>query len=217
MAVSAAELSAVPYLAELPPSALAALSERVQARAYARGAILFLEGEPCQGLCYLQQGRVRVYKAAASGREQVLMMVAAGETFNDVPVFDSGPNPASAQAVEPSRVLVIPREVMLEIMRAHPAVGLAVVGRFAARLRQLTVLVEDLSLRHVTGRLARLLLRGPDDAPPERLTQQEMAARVGTAREVVGRALRALEEAGAIELRHGRVFVRDRAALEKLA
>lgn len=217
MSVAAEDLRAIPYFATLPPAALAGLAARVRVREWARGALLFLEGEPCQGLYYLQAGRVRIFKASPTGREQVLMVIGPGETFNDVPVFDGGPNPATAQATEPSRVLLVPRDDLVALVQEQPAAALAIIGRLAGRLRQLTLLVEDLSLRHVTGRLARLLLRDAEAGEAERLTQQEMAARVGTAREVLGRALRALEESGAIEVRQGRVQVRDRAALERQA
>lgn len=215
--ITAEELRSIPYLAALGPEPLAALLPKIRERRCKRGTLLFLEGDPCEGLYYVQAGRVKIYKTSAAGREQVLAALGPGETFNDVPVFDGGPNPASAQALEPSRLFVVPSAVMHALLRSEPDVASAVVRIFAARLRHLTLLVEDLSLHHVASRVARLLLRQLEAGSPERLTQQEMAARVGTAREVVGRALRALEEAGAVELHHGHITVRDREALEHLA
>jgi CRP/FNR family cyclic AMP-dependent transcriptional regulator len=218
MPIALEELQAIPYFAPLAPEALARVAAAVRERRCGRGEVLFFEGEPCPGLYYVRAGRVKIYKASPEGREQVLHVLGPGQTFNDVPVFDGGPNPATARTLEPSHVFLVPRELALALVQSDPTVALAVVRVFAGRLRHLTTLVEDLSLRHVTGRVARLLLRTLDpDAPAEHLTQQDMAARVGTAREVVGRALHSLEDAGAIRLERGRITIRDRDALERLA
>ncbi|SRR5579884_191720 len=218
MPIAIEELRAIPYLAPLAPAVLARLVDVIREQHCGRGEVLFFEGDPCPGAYYVRAGRVKIYKASPEGREQVLHVLGPGQTFNDVPVFDEGPNPATAQTLEPSHVFLLPRDALLALVRSEPDVAMAVIRVFAARLRHLTTLVEDLSLRHVTGRVARLLLRSLDPgAAPEQLTQQEMAARVGTAREVVGRALHTLVAAGAIDLDRGRITIRDRDALERLS
>src|SRR5581483_9555162 len=163
-----------------------------------------LENDPCPGLYLVESGRVKVFRTSTDGREQVLMIVGPGGAFNDVPVFDGGPNAAAAAALERCSVYLIPSEHVLGALKAHPDAALAVAREFAGQLRALASLVEDLSFRHVTSRVAKLLLEYAEQpgkpSVPARLTQQEIASMVGSVREVVGRSLAALEREGAIRL-----------------
>jgi CRP-like cAMP-binding protein len=173
--------------------------------------MILLEGDMGGGLHYVRSGLVKVYKTSPAGKDQVLRLIAAGNTFNDVPALDGGPNPASAAALEPSTIYVISRSELRKLILTRPEAAEAVVKTLANALRHLVSLVEDLSLRHVTARVAKILLDQEASAREGqyvyRLTQQEMAALAGTAREVVGRALKELEAAGAIEMRQGRAVV----------
>ena len=216
MAAQAEQLRAVPYFAGLPAETLAEIRHLALGRTFGRGDVIFLEGERCEGLYVVSAGRVRVYKTSPEGREQVLAVVGPGESFNDVPVFDGGPNPASAEALDPTELYVLRRDDVRLLLREHPEFALAVIQVFAGRLRQLTGLVEDLSFKHVTGRVAKLLLTQASQPGAGRLTQQQMAAMAGTAREVVGRALKTLEQEGAIQIDRGRIVIVDRARLEQL-
>jgi CRP/FNR family transcriptional regulator len=162
---------------------------------------------------------VRVFKVSPEGREQVLTVARSGDSFAEVPVFDGGPNPASADAMDEAIVYLFPTADLLGLVRSSPEIALGVIRVFAQRLRQLTRLVEDLSFRHVTARVAKLLLQSAADAGGAggpRLTQQEMAAMIGTAREVVTRALRALEQQGAIEVQRGQIVILKPEVLERL-
>ena len=206
-------LRQVPYFAGLGEAGLARIQERLVERRYERGHVVFMEGGPCQGLYVVRSGRLRIFKVSAGGREQVLMVAGPGETFNEVPNFDGGTNPATAEALEPSVLYLLPKNDLLSIVETEPVVARAVMRVFASHLRHLTALVEDLSFRNVTSRVAKILLgrvqqAGVDaEARPARLTQQQMAAMAGTAREVVGRALKALEQRGVIRVERGRVVV----------
>ncbi|MGH2485971.1 MAG: Crp/Fnr family transcriptional regulator, partial [Ktedonobacterales bacterium] len=145
------------------------------------------------------------------GKEQVLRLLGPGHTFNDVPALDGGPNPASAAAMETSVVYATGGAELRRMILERPGVAQATVRALAQALRHLVSLVEDLSFRHVTARVAKILLEqdaaASKGAGAHRLTQQEMAAMAGTAREMVGRALKELESSGAIELQHGHVKV----------
>ena len=208
---SLAVLRQVPYFADLDAAGLARIEERLVERRYERGRVVFMEGGPCQGLYAVRSGRVRIFKVSPEGREQVLMVAGPGETFNEVPNFDGGSNPASAEALEPSVLYLLPKADLLSIVEAEPVVARAIIRVFASHLRHLTALVEDLSFRNVTSRVAKILLaqvqRVESGAGPGRLTQQQMAAMAGTAREVVGRALKSLEQQGIIRMERGRVVV----------
>jgi CRP/FNR family transcriptional regulator len=184
-------------------------------RAYDKNAIIFLEGEPCHGLYIVREGCVKIYKVSVEGREQILHYMSAGESFNEVAVFDGGPNPANVSAVEPTTVWIVPSAAVADLIERRPEVARAVIQNLGTRLRHLVGLVEDLSLRQVSARLAKLLLEV--EAGQERaLTQQEMAARLGTVREMIGRSLRQLEMRGLIQVEHGKIVIVDREGLEKL-
>ncbi len=212
-------LRSLPYFTAVGAEDLRRIENRVLEHSFAKGEILFLGGEPCRGLYIVKSGRVRIFKSSPEGREQVLLIAKQGDSFNDVPVFDGGPNPASASALEPSIVYVIPKESLLSLVADCPAAQ-ALIKLFAARLRHLTTVVEDLSFRSVVGRLAKMLLSlaaaegGPSPMP--RLTQDEMATIVGSVRDVIGRALKALERTGAIKVEGQRILVIDPEKLRKM-
>jgi CRP/FNR family cyclic AMP-dependent transcriptional regulator len=217
MAAATEALQALPYFAALTVDKLALVRELALERSYQQGEIIFLEGGPCEGVFIVQSGRVKIYKTAPSGREYALQVIGPGGWFNAVPVFDGGPNPASALALEPVRVYVIPRADMLRLAQHYPEVAMAVIHIFARRLRYLTNVIEDLAFLHVTARVAKQLLAEHEASGGRRevrLTQQELALRVGTAREVVGRVLRLLAEARAIRVRRGVIEIVDRSILE---
>jgi CRP-like cAMP-binding protein len=219
--IEVSALHRIPLFAALNQQDLAQVAAMTQERHYERGDLIVLEGEPGGALHYVHTGLVKVFKTSPSGKEQVLRLIAPGYTFNDVPALDGGPNPASAAAMEPSIVYMIRRSDLRTLILTRPQVAEAVVRTLTGALRHLVSLVEDLSLRHVTARVAKILL---DQEQASRhmqhthhLTQQEMAALAGTAREVVGRSLKELEAAGAIEMRQGHAVVLNSERLRLLA
>ncbi len=209
-------LRATPYFQSLPPAALADLAACATRRTYARGELVILEGEPARAVYLVVRGQVRAYKLSPEGRQQVLDRLGPGQSFNLVPVLDGLPNPASVEAVNQATVLALPAGVFLDVLRRHPAVAQAVLADLAGRVRRLATLVEDLSLRTVRARLARYLLRQAEQ-PGHRLTQAEMAAELGTVRDVIGRALADFEAEGLIAIDRHRIVVKNRRALEERA
>lgn len=214
-------LRRIPLFAQLNQEDLTQVAAMTQERSYERGDLILLEGDLGGALHYVHSGLVKVFKTSPSGKEQVLRMISTGHTFNDVPALDGGPNPASAAAMERSSVYVIRRADLRTLIMTRPEVAEAVVHSLTGALRHLVALVEDLSLRHVTARVAKILLDQETASQQAHhsyhLTQQEMAALAGTAREVVGRSLKELEMGGAIEMRQGRAVVLDRERLRLLA
>jgi len=221
MPVEVEALRHITLFAQLGQEELAHVAAMTIEHHYERGDLIVLEGDPGGALHYVHSGLVKVFKTSPSGKEQVLRLIAAGYTFNDVPALDGGPNPASAAAMEPSIVYVIRRAELRTLIMTRPEVAEAVVRTLTSALRHLVALVEDLSLRHVTARVAKILLdqeiASQEAQRAYHLTQQEMAALAGTAREVVGRSLKELEMAGAIEMRQGRAVVLNRERLRLLA
>lgn len=217
-------LRRVPYFHSLSPAVLAALAEAVSERRYERGQIIFLEGEPCAGLHLVAAGEVKIFKLSTQGREQVLHRVGPGETFNDVAALDGGPNPASAAALTQADVFVICRSDIQRLSQLYPALAWALIESVARRTRHLVDMVEDLALRSVKERLARLLLAEAAHTQAagtinrsQMVTQAEMAARLGTVREMIGRALRNLADAGLIQFDRHRIVIVDRQGLAAVA
>jgi CRP/FNR family transcriptional regulator len=217
-------LASVPYFSALSPPELRDVLRLAKRRRMKAGEMLFVQGEPAAGLFIVVEGMVKLFRTSPDGKEQVLRHMPRGESFNEVPVFDGGENPVSAACVEDGELLVLSRETVAALLRAYPAFSDAVVRVLASRLRHLVALVEDLSFRQVTGRVARVLLQSV--APHEgvgagaerktRVTQREIAEMTGTSREVAARALRMLEETGAIKLSRTGVRVVDAARLRSV-
>ncbi|HEY1389351.1 MAG TPA: Crp/Fnr family transcriptional regulator [Ktedonobacterales bacterium] len=223
MPVESEELRKVSLFAPLSADDMARVAAVTVERHYERGDIIILEGDRGGALCFVRSGLIKVFKSSSGGKEQVLRLIEAGHTFNDVPALDAGPNPASAAALEPSVVYATGGAELRRLIAERPGVALATVQALAGALRHLVTLVEDLSFRHVTARVAKILIEqdasagasGAAGKAVHRLTQQEMAAMAGTAREMVGRALKELEATGAIRIQRGRITVvsRDRLAM----
>lgn len=219
-------LRKVPYFAALDAGALRTLAGKARVRSFRKGEAILWEGEPCAGLYVVLRGRVKVFKRSEQGREQVLLIIGPGRSFNDVPVFDGGPNPGSVAAMDASTIAILPAAAILGLVERNPAMATAVIRILAGRMRGLTLMVEDLALRTVIARVAKILLESAGgkatliETPAEngvRLTQSQLAAMTGTVREVVQRALKSLEQAGAIKLARARISVLDPAALQRWA
>jgi CRP/FNR family transcriptional regulator, cyclic AMP receptor protein len=209
------ELEGIAFFAELDAVARADVARRIRACEFRPGEHIAYEGEQPAGVFFVMRGRVRLSRTAPDGREQVLAMVGAGENFNAVPVFDERPNPATARAMSPVRCLLLPQDALPGLVRRHPGLALAALREMAGQLRDLVVLVEDLAFRSVRERLARQLLHEAAEGAAE-LTQQELAERTGTVREIAGRALRQLAQEGLVRLARGRVVVLDRVGLARI-
>ena len=207
-----------PYFTGLSAAELEAVSRFVFEKQYERGDMILFEGEEAWALLFVAAGAVKVFKTSPEGKEQILVIIRPEEAFNEVPVFNGGINPANAQAMSPLTLYGINRKDMDEILRSYPQVALNVVKVMAKRLRHMVSLVEDLSFRRVIGRVAKILLEYvTDETPPgEKLTQRDMAAMAGTAREVVSRSLKSLEDDGIISIDRNRIIVKDKAALEDM-
>jgi CRP/FNR family transcriptional regulator, cyclic AMP receptor protein len=217
-------LRRVPFFAVLPPETLKALAGHCVVRRIARDEILFAEGEECEGLYVVQSGAIKLFKMADTGREQVLVIERAGSTVAELPLFDGGKFPASAAAIEDSTLLFLPKREFLDLCRHNSEVAFTVIRTLAWRFRYMTSLVEELSLKEVSHRLARFLrdraLRSGQRTRrglefPLQETNQEIAAAIGTVRDLVSRNLRRFVDRGILRLERRKVIVLDMDELEK--
>jgi CRP/FNR family transcriptional regulator len=216
-------LRRVPFFAVLPPAELKALASHCVVRRLARDEMLFAEGDPCEGMYVVQQGALKLFKMADTGREQVLVIERAGSTVGELPLFDGGAFPASAAAIEDSTLLFLPKREFLDLCQHNSQVAFVVIRTLAWRFRYMTSLVEELSLKEVSHRLARFLRdravksgvrtkRGIEFPLEE--TNQEIGAEIGTVRDLVSRNLRRFVDRGIIRLERRKVIVLDMAELE---
>jgi len=225
MAVELELLKSIPYFLGLSPEALEAIKRYVFEKSVARNQLILSEEEPAEAMYFVVSGAVKAFKTSVEGREQTLCIVRPGESFNDVPIFDGGSNPASVIAMSPVALYGISKVDMETILREHHSIAMNVTKILAGRVRHFVSLVEDLSFRHVIGRISKLLLEYAEDPASFgegvgsrfRLTQQEMAAMAGTAREVVGRSLKTLEEEGAIRMDRHRIVIANKDILEEMS
>jgi CRP-like cAMP-binding protein len=218
MAVEIELLKSIPYFTDLSPAELEAIKLSVFEKSADRGEVLLLEEEPAKAVYFVVSGAVKAFKTSADGKEQVLCLLRTGDSFNDVPIFDGGPNPASIIAMTPTTLYGISKTDIQTLIREYPGIAVNIIKVLAGKVRHFVSLVEDLSFRHVIGRIAKLLLEYATDGagPKPRLTQQDMAAMVGSAREVVGRSLKTLEEEGAIKMERHRIVVTDKEMLKMM-
>jgi CRP-like cAMP-binding protein len=219
MAIQLEFLKRIPYFSGLGDRELGSIKNLFFEKTAERGKLLTLEGDLAGELYFVASGVVKILKTSPDGKEQILSIVRPGESFNDVPVFDGGPTPTSAQAMGPVVLYGIRKTDLEATLAKYPQLALNVSKVLASRVRHLVSLVEDLSFKQVIGRVAKILLENAGDGtgPRPQLTQQEMAAMAGTAREVVGRSLKALEERGAIRLERHRIIIKDKEALRQTA
>jgi CRP/FNR family cyclic AMP-dependent transcriptional regulator len=216
MEPAADALRHISLFAGLSDDALARVASRVIRRTYTSGEIVIFEGDPCQAVYFIAQGQVRVYRLSPAGREQVLARLGPGQAFNTVPPFQPhGLNHATVQALTPVTLYAIACEDFRRLVGECAELALAILQDFADRLDHLADLVEDLSLRTVRGRLARFLLERADAGQvTRRWTQEEIAAHLGTVRDMVGRTLRAFADAGLVRMERQRIVLLDRDGLE---
>ncbi len=216
-------LKATPLFAALDDSEVTSLAERCGIRPYAPGEMLFSEGEACKGLYIVVSGRVRIFKTALNGREHVLTVEGPGASVAELPVFDGGKYPASGSAMEKTEVLFISRSDLRAICLEKPEVSLKMLQVVGTRLRRLVGIIEELSFTTVRHRLISWLLRqaAAEGRASERGTvlslnasQQELAAQIGTVRELISRNLARLQAQSFIEMDGREVTILDKEGLE---
>ena len=215
-------LGKTPLLAGLSQPELQTLAARTARKLFTAGELIFSEGELCNGLHIIARGKVRIFKTSVNGREQVLALNGPGESVAELPVFDGGPFPASALAVEETEIAFVSRRDFHAYCLEHPEVSLKVLSVVGARLRRLVGIIEELSFTTIRQRLISVLVKlaqSEGRSTPEGLefllpsTHQELANQLGTVRELISRNLMRLQAEGLLEVDARRIVVKDLRAL----
>lgn len=207
-------LKANPYFDDLPEAVLKDLAAVTQLHEYERGDVLFWEGDECAGLHIIQSGSVKLYRISPQGRQYIIAVLTEGATCNEVPAFDGGTNPVNVEALETTRVWVVDAFTLRELVKTNPAFALKILSKFGQNLRNLVSKVSEMAFYQVTHRLARLIAE-MEVSPHPHWTQEQLAARLGTVREVVSRSLKELEKSGAIRVDDRRIQIADESILRQ--
>jgi len=213
-------LKTVDFLNGLDTKALEQIAQNATWKVYPANEVVFWEGDTESNLYYLHYGMLKVLKASNDGREQVLRLIKAGETFNEVGVLAKRKNPATAIALEESGVWLIPCKAIEAVLLEHPQVALQIIENMADKFVDLVSLAADLSLRSVKARFAKLLLEQAKGGVIERrswTTQTEMASRLGTVPDVLSRVIREFTKGGIIEMDKKRIRILNEERLAELA
>jgi CRP/FNR family cyclic AMP-dependent transcriptional regulator len=195
----------------LPRSLLEALTAMGTARAFRKNAILIQEGDRGSGVYIVLAGRVLAYASSEEGRDVVLAEYGPGEYFGEL-ALDGGPRAASVRAAEPTNCCVIQALDLVDVLAMQPEFALHLVHKLSRMVRRATDQVKDLALLDVYGRLARMLIELSDESDGVRvvrlrLTQQDIADRVGSSREMVNRVLKDLVTGGYVSVNDGHYVI----------
>jgi CRP-like cAMP-binding protein len=213
-------LRRVTFLKTLPETTLNAIATAGRVKTLCRGETLFTEHEKCLGLAVVLAGSVKVFSLDRRGREMTLDREGPGESVLELPLFESGNYPASAEAAEEhTRVFIVPRSDFQTLMTAYPEIASQGLRALAIRMRRLMKMLEAQTLHTVQARLADYLLRTAAGRETFDLdeTNEAIGSRIGTVREVVSRTLHSLKERGAIDLKGRCIHINDLRLLTRIA
>ncbi|MEF2144508.1 MAG: Crp/Fnr family transcriptional regulator [Desulfovibrionaceae bacterium] len=206
----------------LPEEQLEALSDIALKRVFQKGEEIFQAGDVAHGFYVVITGRIKVYRAALSGKEQIIHIWGPGDALGEVPMFQGSTFPASAQALDASELLFFPREAFRQLIRNEPDLGMNMIAMLSGRLRILVSQVATLSLKEVPQRLAAylmLLFNSQEDKQTLQLdlAKGEIASYLGTIQETLSRTLKKMSEQGIIEVKGRQIRLLDIDRLEGLA
>lgn len=197
---------------------LAEIDNVIMERNYQKGRIIFVEGEPGEAVYFLREGRVKISKQSEDGREQILHFIHPGEMFAEVVLFDGGPYPATAEAVEDSKIGLVRNTDMERITLNNPGIALGVLKIMSRRLRMAQKQINELALMDTSRRMAStlLFLAAEQGVPSEKgtvidmsLTNQDLANMIGTSRETANRILSDLRRQKAVQVDKKQIIITD--------
>jgi CRP/FNR family transcriptional regulator, cyclic AMP receptor protein len=206
------DLRSIPLFEGVGEAELHALAQCTVTRSYPKQAIIVSEGDDTDSLYLILAGRVKVYLSDEAGKELILAIKGPGQYFGEM-VLDSQPRSASVMTLEPSQFAILSRADFKAFLLRHAEVALQLIENLIRVARGLTHNVRSLAMLDVYGRVARILLElavdqgGGKLVIPEKLTQKDIAARVGASREMINRILRDLTTGGYVTLEGGRITI----------
>ncbi len=209
-------LRKTPLFATLPDDDLRRIADLAVTRRFAKKEAVFREGDRADGFFIVATGKVKVFKLSREGKEQILHVLEAGQTFAEAVIFEGGVFPAHAEALADAELLFLPKRPFIELLERRPNVAIRMLASLSRWLKRMTELAESLSLRDVETRLIfylseELKARGipPRDGAEFDLPigKNVLASRLGTVPETFSRTLKKLQEDGLIDVRGKRIRI----------
>lgn len=206
----------------LPAEELRRLEGIGELREFDKGDMLFQEGREGVGFYVVAGGQVKVFKMSFDGREQILHILGQGDPVGEVPVFAGMTYPANAQALTKASLYFFPRKKLIELYRESPSLAMNMLAVLSRRLREFTVLIENLSLKEIPQRLATYLVHQQSLKPVSArvklsVTKGVLSNILGTSQETLSRVLGKMSQEGLIEVQGKEISILDMERLKSLA
>jgi CRP/FNR family transcriptional regulator len=191
-------------------------------KSFGRGELIFCEDDEGNGFYVILSGTVKIFKLSPDGKEHILHIFTAGQTFGEVPVFAGEHFPANAEALHETRALFFPRSAFVALLEKNPALSLKLLADLSLKLRQFTVQIENLSLKEIPARLATYLLylveeQGRDDQVTLSISKGQLASLLGTIPETLSRIFAKLSSQQLIQVEGRKIILLDAAGLKELS
>ncbi len=213
-------IESITYFEGIADAELAYITENSVLRTFSAGEMIFLEGEPAEGLWIVENGHVKIFKLNLDGGEHILHLRGPGKSFNDIAALDGGCNPANATVLSPeAQVWLVSSDIITHVLAQNTQVALNVIRLLSMRVRSLVGQIEDLALYSVMVRMARFLLKQSEDPSliGPGVTRTAIAAHLNTTPQTISNILHSLEEAGAIQFDRHRIAIVNERILRSIA
>ena len=215
-------ISDIPLFNGLPEDQLLAIKQIAVEKKVNKGEAIFSEGDKGKGFYVVLEGRVKIYKVSAEGKEQILHIFGQGQPFGEVPVFAGQKFPANAQAISKGRLLFFPRTAFVTLITENPSLSLNMLAIMASKLREFSVQIENLSLKEIPARLASYLIYLAEEQQTEEavtlgISKGQLASMLGTIPETLSRIFAKLSGQGLINVQGPKIALLDLEGLEDLA
>lgn len=215
-------LAKLPLFKGLPPDNLTALANILLEHSLKKGETIFSEGIEATGFYIVVSGRVKVFKVSPDGKEQIIHIFGPDEIFGEVPMFEGKGFPAHAETLVKSRLFFFPKKRFKELIKRDPSLAMNMVAALSRRLKNLTRLIEELSLKEVPGRLAAYLLYLSDSAGGDTFIKLDipkkiLASLLGTIPETLSRIFHKMSNQGLIKIKGRTIMILDKNALKNVS
>jgi CRP/FNR family transcriptional regulator, dissimilatory nitrate respiration regulator len=219
-------LARCPLFAGLGEDQLRKIRSIAFPRHVGKKGIIFSDGEPTKGFYTVLSGRVKLYKVSPEGKEQILHIVSAPDAFAEAALFLEGTYPAFAETLSDCQLLFFPKRDFIQLIEKNPQLSINMIVSLSHYLKKFSLLIEELSLKEVSARIAKYVLdlslkaskegRIPMDVELD-LTKTQLALKLGTISETLSRTLAKMKAKGIIDVKKNRILIRNRDVLEQLA
>ena len=215
----------IPFFSDLSKEELASVKQCLREKSFEKGQTIFLEGKTCERVFFVKSGRVKLYRTSASGREQILETLGPGDTCACNPGSSNWNCSSTAEAITACSVWFFSRDYYVKLVQANSKLAHALNRLFAERLQCFSALIEEVSLKDSKKRLIKFLLDMLKESPASgsaddvlliSFTREELAQRIGVARETVARQLYDLKRKKLIDIKPRQILIKSKQGLEKL-